>query len=211
VIIGDDAVLVVDTGHHPSLTRRMVEEVRRLTPKPVRYVANTHWHNDHVAGNAVYAEAFPDARFIAQEFTARSLDGIVRPYMGAQCEAFLRSQTGPLREALATGTGPDGKPLADARRARLVGVLREADAGIEECRSLRFRGSDIAFGDRLTLRLGGRSVEVSWLGRANTAGDAVVYVPVLNANFRNMVTGSAVARAYQEVAGKLEPEGIPKG
>jgi glyoxylase-like metal-dependent hydrolase (beta-lactamase superfamily II) len=43
--------------------------------------------------------------------------------------------------------------------------------------------------------------------RARIAGDD----PALNANFRNMVMDSAVARAWQEVAGKLEPEGIPKG
>jgi len=37
-IIGDDAVLVVDTGHFPTATRKMIAEVRRLTNKPVRFV-----------------------------------------------------------------------------------------------------------------------------------------------------------------------------
>src|SRR5436853_580267 len=50
-VIGRDAVLVVDTGHVPAVTRKMIAEIRRLTPAPVRYVVNTHWHFDHVAGN----------------------------------------------------------------------------------------------------------------------------------------------------------------
>ena len=52
-IAGDDAVAVVDTGQHPRLTRAIVERLRASSPKPVAYVINTHWHNDHVAGNAV--------------------------------------------------------------------------------------------------------------------------------------------------------------
>lgn len=192
LIVGEDAALVVDTGHHPALTRRMIAEVRRLTSKPVRYVVNTHWHNDHVAGNSVYAGAFPDARFIAQSFTAKSLAGIIRPYMGAQCEAFLRSQTAPLRESLASGHGSDGKPLAEARKRRLEEVLAEADAGIEECRAFRFRGSDLAFHDRLDVELGHRTVEVRWLGRANTAGDAIVYVP----DAKVLATGDIVVHAF---------------
>jgi len=40
-----------------------------------------------------------------------------------------------------------------------------------------FPATDIAFQERVTLRLGKREVQVMYLGRANTAGDAVVYVP----------------------------------
>ncbi len=97
VIEGDDGLVVVDTGHHPRLTRRMVERIRALTPKPVRYVVNTHWHNDHVSGNSIFAEAFPDARFVAQSFTAGMLESEIRPYMGERCVRFLRDESAPLR------------------------------------------------------------------------------------------------------------------
>jgi cyclase len=177
VVIGEDAVLVVDTGHHPELSRRMTEEIKRLTPKPVRYVVNTHWHNDHVGGNSIFAEAFPHARFIAQAFTAEALDTQVRPYYGEPCAKLGATQTKPYREALAKNIGSDGKPIPEERRTRIESMLHQADVAMEECRQFRYRGTDLAFTDHLTARLGGRNVEILWLGRANTAGDAVIYVP----------------------------------
>ena len=177
VIIGEDSVAVVDTGQHPALTRRMIAEIRALTAKPVQYVVNTHWHNDHVAGNSLYAEGFPGVKFIAHAFTAELIDSETRKFQGAPCQAFLRVQSKSLRDSLESGIALDGKPLTEARRARYQRVLEDADAAIEECLLFRFRGTDVAFDHELTLRLGGRDVRVMFLGRANTAGDAVVYVP----------------------------------
>jgi glyoxylase-like metal-dependent hydrolase (beta-lactamase superfamily II) len=177
VVIGEDGVLVVDTGHHPELSRRMTEEIRRLTPKPVKYVVNTHWHADHVGGNSIFAEAFPEARFIAHAFTAQVLDTEVRPYFGKPCEELSRNQTQRFREMLAKGIGADGKPIPADRRERLEAALKLAAVARDECKEFRYRGADLAFGERVNVRLGGRSVDILWLGRANTAGDAVVYVP----------------------------------
>ena len=53
-IISDEGVLVVDSGHFPSLTARMVDQIKRLTDQPVRFLVNTHWHPDHNSGNGLY-------------------------------------------------------------------------------------------------------------------------------------------------------------
>jgi glyoxylase-like metal-dependent hydrolase (beta-lactamase superfamily II) len=176
-IVGDDGVVVVDTGHHPRLTRMMIERLRAITPKPVLYVVNTHWHNDHVSGNALYAEAFPHARFIAHAFTARTMDAEIPRYMRDDCREFLRKQSAPLREAAAKGQDAEGRAIPEARMARLRAFVADADAADLDCTEFRYRGADLAFEERLTVRLGGREVQVLYLGRANTAGDAVVYVP----------------------------------
>ncbi len=57
VVIGDDGVLVVDSFFDPEAAKALLAEIRKLTPKPVRYVVNTHYHIDHVAGDAVFREA----------------------------------------------------------------------------------------------------------------------------------------------------------
>jgi len=54
-VIGDDGVLVVDTFENPKAAELMLAEIRKLTPLPIRFVLNTHYHLDHVAGNRVFA------------------------------------------------------------------------------------------------------------------------------------------------------------
>jgi cyclase len=48
--VGDDAVFVIDDQYAP-LTRKILAAIATITPKPVRFVVNTHWHMDHVGGN----------------------------------------------------------------------------------------------------------------------------------------------------------------
>ena len=56
---GHDGVLLVDTGP-PQLTERILAEVRKLSPEPVRYILNTSADADHSGGNEAIAK--PDAR-----------------------------------------------------------------------------------------------------------------------------------------------------
>jgi cyclase len=176
VIIGEESVAVVDTGAHPALTRRMIAEIRALTSKPVRYIVNTHWHNDHVAGNATYAREFPGVVIVTHAFTANAIDTVVRSFYG-RCEAYRGKQAKRFRDLFEKGTGDDGKPMPAADRAQYGKIAEEAEAILAECRELQYRPVDVAFEKQLTLNLGKREVRVMFLGRANTAGDAVVVVP----------------------------------
>jgi glyoxylase-like metal-dependent hydrolase (beta-lactamase superfamily II) len=56
-VIGDDGVLVVDSFFNPDAARALVAEIRRITPKPIRYLVNTHYHLDHTAGDQVLRDA----------------------------------------------------------------------------------------------------------------------------------------------------------
>jgi glyoxylase-like metal-dependent hydrolase (beta-lactamase superfamily II) len=60
IIVGDDGVLLIDSLRVPSFARHLIEDVRKLTDKPVRYVVDTHSHWDHSWGN----EEFPDSTII---------------------------------------------------------------------------------------------------------------------------------------------------
>ncbi len=52
-VVFDDYVLVLDAGF-PLSAKIVVEEVRKTTNKPIRYVFDTHYHGDHSFGNGVY-------------------------------------------------------------------------------------------------------------------------------------------------------------
>jgi cyclase len=56
VQIGDEGVLVVDTGE-PGTAGAMLAAIEQLTSKPVRIVINTHVHGDHVSGNEALSQA----------------------------------------------------------------------------------------------------------------------------------------------------------
>jgi cyclase len=53
---GDEGVLVVDTGL-PQHAEKVLAAVRTLSSGPIRYIVNTHFHEDHTGGNAVIAKA----------------------------------------------------------------------------------------------------------------------------------------------------------
>ena len=56
VSVGDDGVILVDDQFAP-LTPKIQDAISKITPKPIRFVINTHWHGDHVGGNENLATA----------------------------------------------------------------------------------------------------------------------------------------------------------
>jgi cyclase len=56
-IVGPEGVVVVDTFQTKAAAEALLAAIRKTTSQPVRFVVDTHYHLDHVAGNGVFARA----------------------------------------------------------------------------------------------------------------------------------------------------------
>ena len=56
-VVTDDGVLVVDALGSPVLAEELIDEIRRVTSQPIRYVVVTHYHADHIYGLQVFKAA----------------------------------------------------------------------------------------------------------------------------------------------------------
>jgi cyclase len=175
-VIYDRDVLVVDTGTVPSTARLMAAELKRLTGRPVRYVVNTHWHDDHHGGNEVYRELWPGVEFIAHRDTRE--DMFAGTY-AARPKDLVSLGEGAVKYArwAETGKDDDGKPLDERRRKRAAEIAALNRALAPEVAAIHNTPPDLTFEDRLVLHRGDRTIEILWLGRGNTRGDTVVFLP----------------------------------
>lgn len=57
VVLGEDAIAIVDTQVNETLAARLLQQVRALSDKSIRYAINTHYHWDHTGGNYVFKDA----------------------------------------------------------------------------------------------------------------------------------------------------------
>ena len=55
IVIGDDGVLVVDTQATPVMATQVIDRIRQVTDKPIKYVVLSHYHAVRVLGASAYA------------------------------------------------------------------------------------------------------------------------------------------------------------
>src|SRR5271167_5068126 len=54
VVIGDDAVMVIDTQATPVMAQDVIRRIREVTDKPIKYVVLSHYHAVRVLGASAY-------------------------------------------------------------------------------------------------------------------------------------------------------------
>jgi cyclase len=172
VIIGTRQVLVVDSAYLPEVTRADIAQIHEWTNKPVCFVLNTHFHNDHNLGNSLYMEAYPAVTIIAHTATKQNMDMFGPGSSNREQRVNARLQT-----MLDEGKGPDGQPLSAEDKAYLKQAIAERIPLTDEIKQVRYQSATMTFDHDITIDLGEREVQVKFLGRGNTGGDAVAYLP----------------------------------
>jgi len=67
--VGDDGIVIVDDQYAP-MADKIKAALKDITDKPVRFVINTHYHEDHTGGNAIFQQTVP---IIAQDNVRKRL------------------------------------------------------------------------------------------------------------------------------------------
>lgn len=175
-IIGKKDVVAVDSNISSEYTREVLGELRKITNKPVRYVVNTHWHEDHIIGNRVYREAFPNVEFIGHKSTLTDLPGIGAANRKDSIEngkgfvEFLKAQ-------IEKGENLAGQKITDEERLGYASDIRLVESYLKEAPNFQIILPTITVENRLELNDGKRKIKILFLGRAHTGADLVVHLP----------------------------------
>jgi glyoxylase-like metal-dependent hydrolase (beta-lactamase superfamily II) len=181
IIFLGDSVLVVDTHSKPSAARALIEQIKKLTPKPVKFVVNTHFHWDHYQGNEAYPSSWPaGVEIISSEATRQNIQRIGIPRIKNEIITIPQEIAG-LKNDLEKASAPEQKKTIEEN-------IRQAEAYFAELKLMQVTLPTMTFDRSLILRRGSRTVEILWLGRAHTDGDVFVFLP----NEKVLVTGDAL-------------------
>ena len=91
VLEAPDGLIVVDTGRHARHVQAIADFAANAK-KPVKAIVNTHWHLDHVGGNAVLRDRFPGLRVYASGALHDARSGFLANYR-AQLEEVVAKTT----------------------------------------------------------------------------------------------------------------------
>jgi len=179
IIEQSDGLVLVDSGATIAHGRAVVAFIRSISRKPVKAVLITHWHNDHPLGIAAIRAVWPRVRIIATERTRAGLLGPAMTSVGLSPDDHFDTQIwNEASLSMAQVQGLAANPAATAEQSRryerYILNLRAFARG--------FRGTYLVlptetFTDTLLLDDSERPVSLMFLGRANTDGDAIAWLP----------------------------------
>ncbi len=169
IIVGDHDVFLVDAGTTPAAARALLEDMKLITDKPVRWVVNTHFHYDHTAGNSIFG---PEVQIIGHEYIRHAiLDLDVlhhEPFLTALNN--IPGQVDTLKKQIADEKDP-------TKRAALEKALAAKQADWEEFKVIKPTPPTMTYNSKMTLYQGQREIQLLFLGRGHTQGDTFVYLP----------------------------------
>jgi glyoxylase-like metal-dependent hydrolase (beta-lactamase superfamily II) len=197
IVITDKDVLVFDTNTRPSSAAIILGRIRGITSKPVRLVVNSHWHPDHWSGNAVYADAFPEADFIASPQTDEAMRR-TGPTWATRFAGELAARKTAYDEEMKSGKRADGSPATPELLKQERSDIDEYAIFADETAHLRRVFPTMIVADSMTFLHGGREFRF-----VNVTGDAEGTTVLFLPNEKILITGDAVSYPIPYVQSKV--------
>ncbi len=170
IFVRSKDVVVVDTHSKPSAAASLIAQMKReVSPKPVRYVINTHFHWDHTQGNHAYRSAGQKVDFIASTATKQLMADLALARLKASVEGVPK-QIDALRDQAARSTSAGEKSFC-------ADQIRQLEAYQAEMKNYALELPTITFEKSYMLQDPAHDLHIEFHGHAHTAGDVVVYCP----------------------------------
>jgi cyclase len=185
VILTNDGVVVVDSHSKPSAAHALYKEIQGVTKQPIRKVINTHFHWDHWQGNQVYAAHSPNLEIITSE---RTKENLTRPDAGVGGLSFIEKQLVNVPKEIEKLKNDVLQASSPEQKARIEANLQQAEAYLEELKTLKPALPTRTVTSSVTLDEKGREIQLLLLGRGHTDGDVYIYLP----KEKVVVTGDAL-------------------
>jgi cyclase len=157
VILTDEGVVVFDTSGTPASGKAILDGIQQLTNKPVLYVINSHWHWDHWGGNQVFPAAYPNVQFLSHEKNLDQMMHVAIAWNAPGLELDLPQYIGQLKEKL---KAMEARHARERDLVQLRTLLAADEDFLKEKRSVTYTFPNVTFSDQVTLRLGGREIQV---------------------------------------------------
>jgi cyclase len=92
-LVTDEGVLVIDARTHPRLGQDLIDRIRKVTDKPIKWLVNTHFHGDHHYGNSAFKAA--GATIVAQRDTAHLMQRLHPKETARRVDGFKKAGLDP--------------------------------------------------------------------------------------------------------------------
>lgn len=176
-IITKDGVFVIDSHVSPMIAEANIAAIRKITDRPVKFLLNTHWHWDHNLGQGVYKQHFPDIQIIAQTETREIFVRRGPAFLERRTSGQFDTYIAEYEKALAEGKDEEGTPLTAESRKQYEYTLHALKVYKPDVPRLEIVPPDVTFEKSLTIHLGEQEIHIRHEHRANTPGDAYVWLP----------------------------------
>jgi glyoxylase-like metal-dependent hydrolase (beta-lactamase superfamily II) len=171
--------VVVDSGISAANGRAVVRYARSLANKPIKAVMITHWHGDHPQGISAIRDAFPKVRIISTRGTEAGLLGPASYDVGYRPDAKFDKATANLAETTKDGYRKllDDPATPADRKERIRKALGQFDVMTKDFVGTYIVPPTETFEHELVIDDRDVPVHMMFLGRANTDGDAIAWMP----------------------------------
>jgi glyoxylase-like metal-dependent hydrolase (beta-lactamase superfamily II) len=189
-----DGFVIVDSGQNAANGRAVVRYARSLANKPIKAVMITHWHGDHPQGISAIRDAYPKVRVIATRGTEAGMLGPASYNIGYRPDTKFDRATANANQAYKETYSKllDDPSVPADRKERIRKALTQFDAMTRDFTSSYIVPPTETFEHDLVINDREVPVHMLFLGRANTAGDAIAWLP----QQRIVASGDIVVSPY---------------